>query len=250
MKLKATSAILLPLLLSSALWAARRNAAEVVLGDDAQDTDCSYARATPVPPAAADPSATASATASPTPSATPDTAVDAIQALGFAAEWEGTDVLKVTLSDVSARFDTSKAKLKPEAVDRLKKLAGLMGQFPGSTIQVDGHTDPHGYKYTNTILSLKRAQTVRDVMVSMGIPAGTFVAVSGWAATRPLNSGTSEEEVAQNRRVEVRVHMGAKGIARPTATAMDAPTPAPTVVTAPVSVSPEPSPAVPQKPEK
>jgi outer membrane protein OmpA-like peptidoglycan-associated protein len=249
MKLRSLSVILLSLALASSLWSARRNAFEVVLGDDAEDTDCSYTHATPTWTASPSFSPSPSPTATVTP--VPDTAVDAIQALGFAAEWEGADTLKVTLSDVSARFDTGKAKLKPEAVVRLQKLAGLMSQFPGSTLQVDGHTDPDGKGWFNRMLSLKRAETVRDVMVQMGVPAGTFVAVSGWAATKPLVTSLIPEELAQNRRVEVRVHMapGFDPKRIPTAPPTLPPTPVPTPAPAePSAVSPNVDTAVPAKP--
>lgn len=198
--MKRLSSLFLALFLGTAgLVAEPRDAAKVVLGDDAKDCNCLRPTATPSP------TATETASPSPTPTATPDPMLEAVRMLGFQAVWESPGVLLVTLSDESARFDLRSSDLKPEAVERIKKLSNLLIQFPGNGVRVDGHTDKSGGRNFNLTLSKKRAESVRDVMVQQGVSESLFEAVEGWAWDKPVNLATDSEAMAGNRRVEVRV---------------------------------------------
>jgi outer membrane protein OmpA-like peptidoglycan-associated protein len=208
------------LILSSGLWAGR-DAVSVVLGDDAQDCDCPLGASKPTAIPTAIPTATATAVpeplsstaAAPEPSPVPtvDSAVKAIQDLGFKAVWIEPGLLLVTLSDESARFAKGSANLSAEALDRVKQLSALLGQYPGSTAAVTGHSDRKGNSSYNVRLSERRAQKVADVMVSQGVPAGSITSVKGEGPNQPLNTDGSEEGEAMNRRVEIRMRM--KGMA-------------------------------------
>ncbi len=196
------AALVAALLLGAApLLADARDAAKVVLGDDAKDCNCPTPDWSPT----ASPTITPTATPSPSATPTPDPMLDAVRNLGFKATWESPGVLLVTLSDESARFDIRSADLKPEATERIKKLSNLLIQFPGNGVRVDGHTDQRGGRNFNMELSRRRAQAVRDVMVQQGVALNLFEAVEGWAWDKPVNIEGSEDAMAENRRVEVRV---------------------------------------------
>lgn len=80
-------------------------------------------------------------------------------------------------------------------------------------IEVVGHTDPIGSSSSNFDLGIKRAQAVRQVIVSAGLPGNTISASSA-GSNQPLGnecSGTRAEQIAcyaPDRRVMVRVHSG------------------------------------------
>ena len=71
-------------------------------------------------------------------------------------------------------------------------------------IDVIGHTDNKGSETYNQKLSVRRAQAVKDYMVSEGIDAG-IVDVIGKGESEPVASNDTDEGRAKNRRVEIRV---------------------------------------------
>ena len=74
---------------------------------------------------------------------------------------------------------------------------------------VEGHTDSQGSAASNQELSDKRAQAVRDYLVSRGIAADR-VKSQGFGPGRPIGENTSAEGRANNRRVEIVVQPSKK----------------------------------------
>ncbi|CAK9886302.1 MAG: putative lipoprotein YiaD [Candidatus Erwinia impunctatus] len=105
--------------------------------------------------------------------------------------------------DSMSLFDSGKAELKPDSTRLLvNSLVGIKGK-PGWLIVVAGHTDSTGNHNANQILSLKRAESVRNWMRDTGdLPESCF-AVQGYGADRPLVSNDTAEGRARNRRVEI-----------------------------------------------
>ncbi len=105
--------------------------------------------------------------------------------------------------DSLSLFDTGKSVLKAGSTKVLiNALVGIKGK-PGWLIVVAGHTDITGDAKSNQILSLKRAESVRDWMRDTGdIPESCF-AVQGYGQSRPLKSNDTEAGRAANRRVEI-----------------------------------------------
>ncbi|MBN1625166.1 MAG: OmpA family protein, partial [Deltaproteobacteria bacterium] len=65
-----------------------------------------------------------------------------------------------------------------------------------------GHTDNKGSAAYNKTLSQKRANTVKDYIISKGIGKDRLSAV-GYGLERPAASNDTEEGRAENRRVEL-----------------------------------------------
>jgi outer membrane protein OmpA-like peptidoglycan-associated protein len=108
----------------------------------------------------------------------------------------------ITLSG-SVLFISGKSDLLPAAQLKLNDVAkALIEQDPDSKMVVEGHTDSQGSAAANQELSQKRAQAVRDYLVSRGI-AGDRVTAQGFGPTRPVGENTSAEGRANNRRVEI-----------------------------------------------
>ncbi len=108
--------------------------------------------------------------------------------------------LVVNIADVL--FDTGKYTLKPLARERLAKVAGIILGHPGLKLEVEGHTDSVGSDEFNQLLSEKRAATVRDYLVSQGIPMNSVVA-RGFGKTQPAAPNDTAAGRARNRRVEL-----------------------------------------------
>lgn len=115
----------------------------------------------------------------------------------------------ITLSG-SVLFTSGKAELLPAAQLKLNDVAkALIDQDPDSTMVVEGHTDSQGTPASNQDLSQRRAQAVRDYLVSRGIAADR-VKAEGFGPSRPTGENTSAEGRANNRRVEIVVQPSKK----------------------------------------
>jgi outer membrane protein OmpA-like peptidoglycan-associated protein len=105
-------------------------------------------------------------------------------------------------------FVTNKAELLPSAQIKLNEVAeALIKQDPDSTIVVEGYTDSQGSAAHNQELSDRRAQAVRDYLVSRGI-ASDRITAQGFGLTRPVADNGTAEGRANNRRVEIVVKPG------------------------------------------
>ncbi|HKQ78354.1 MAG TPA: OmpA family protein [Blastocatellia bacterium] len=108
----------------------------------------------------------------------------------------------VNLGDVL--FDTGRATLKPQAREKLSKLAGILMAYPGNlTLEVEGHTDSVGSEEMNNKLSQSRAQSVSDYLNSAGVKPERVKAVRGFGKTKPIASNDTAAGRQMNRRVEV-----------------------------------------------
>lgn len=116
--------------------------------------------------------------------------------------------LIVNMSDVL--FDLNKATLRPGARLRLAKVAGIILAYPDLRLEVDGFTDSTGSPEYNQALSEKRAQAVRDFLVSQGVSAGN-VSTQGFGPSNPVASNATATGRQMNRRVEMVVSGSAIG---------------------------------------
>jgi outer membrane protein OmpA-like peptidoglycan-associated protein len=108
----------------------------------------------------------------------------------------------ITLSG-SVLFASNHSDLLPSAQAKLNEVgAALTKQGAQAKITVEGHTDSQGTASYNQELSQRRAESVRDYLVSRGIAADRVTA-QGFGLTRPLADNASAEGRADNRRVEI-----------------------------------------------
>lgn len=108
----------------------------------------------------------------------------------------------ITLSG-SVLFASAKWELLPAAQLKLNDVANaLIKEDPLSKIVVEGHTDSQGGVPFNQELSQKRAQSVRDYLVSRGIASDRLTS-QGFGPSRSIADNNSPEGRANNRRVEI-----------------------------------------------
>jgi outer membrane protein OmpA-like peptidoglycan-associated protein len=120
----------------------------------------------------------------------------------FASVKRETRGMVLTLSG-SVLFVSNKADLLPAAQVRLGGVAdALTKDDTDSKIIVEGHTDSQGGAAYNQDLSERRAQAVREYLVTRGIAADRISSV-GFGLTRPVADNGSAEGRADNRRVEI-----------------------------------------------
>jgi len=114
----------------------------------------------------------------------------------------------ITLSG-SVLFASNKFALLPAAQAKLSQVAeALLKGDPDATYVVEGHTDSQGKAGANQELSVNRANSVREYLVSHGI-ASDRITSSGHGPDRPIADNRTAENRANNRRVEIVVKPGA-----------------------------------------
>lgn len=99
------------------------------------------------------------------------------------------------------KFDVDKADLKPESITVIKQLQAYLTANEQAHLEIGGHTDSDGSDEHNLTLSQRRADAVKAQLISMGIAASRLTAV-GYGETHPLDTKTTSEAKAANRRVE------------------------------------------------
>jgi outer membrane protein OmpA-like peptidoglycan-associated protein len=125
----------------------------------------------------------------------------------FASVKQEARGMVITLSG-SVLFVSNKSDLLPGAQIKLNDVAdALTKQDSESKIVVEGHTDSQGGAAYNQDLSERRAQSVRDYLVTRGIAPDRLTA-QGFGLTRPIADNASAEGRANNRRVEIVVQPG------------------------------------------
>ncbi|EMJ8867394.1 OmpA family protein [Klebsiella quasipneumoniae] len=105
--------------------------------------------------------------------------------------------------DSMSLFDTGKWVLKPGSTKRLVHSLVDIKARPGWLVVVAGHTDSVGEEKANQLLSLKRAESVRDWMRDTGDVPDSCFAVQGYGESRPIATNDTPEGRALNRRVEI-----------------------------------------------
>lgn len=108
----------------------------------------------------------------------------------------------VTLPNVN--FFTGSAKLTPTSISDIQQVAEYLIDHPEVTAQVIGHTDSVGNPASNRDLSQRRAESVRNMIVTLGVNQERVTAI-GKGDTQPRADNSTEEGRLMNRRVEVRL---------------------------------------------
>ena len=108
--------------------------------------------------------------------------------------------LIVSMPDVL--FDFNQHMLKPEARERLAKISGIVLAYPDLKLEVIGYTDAIGSDEYNQTLSDKRAEAVRDYLVTSGVSMNN-VAARGMGKADPVADNSTAAGRQLNRRVEM-----------------------------------------------
>ncbi len=100
-------------------------------------------------------------------------------------------------------FDTDKSEIKPESKPALDEIAKLLKNDAGLKLYIVGHTDNAGAFDHNMKLSLARADSVVNALVTGSGTAALRLKAYGVASLAPVATNKTEEGRAKNRRVEL-----------------------------------------------
>lgn len=100
-------------------------------------------------------------------------------------------------------FDFDSATLRPETAQLVREIAVMLQQNPNWTILIAGHTDSTGGAEHNMRLSERRADSVKQALISNGVAASRLQSV-GHGMSKPKADNSTLAGRAINRRVEFR----------------------------------------------
>lgn len=109
-------------------------------------------------------------------------------------------VATLVLEGVTFEFD--KAVIRPQYYPILDQNIVALKEWGDVDVEVAGHTCSIGTEEYNLGLSQRRAEAVRNYLVSKGVSADRLT-VRGYGESRPAVSNATREGRAQNRRVEL-----------------------------------------------
>jgi peptidoglycan-associated lipoprotein len=104
-------------------------------------------------------------------------------------------------------FSTDSSELSPQAHATLDKQAQWLNQYSQYTFIVEGHADERGTREYNLALGARRAQVVRDYLVSRGVAANRMSTIS-YGKERPVATCDDISCWSQNRRAVTALRTG------------------------------------------
>jgi OOP family OmpA-OmpF porin len=101
-------------------------------------------------------------------------------------------------------FAQGKADIMKESYPQLDDIATMLTQQTSMEIQLEGHAENAGTPNANLELSQQRVDAVRTYLVSKGV-SKKRIKTKAFGGSQPLNTQSTEEARAANRRVEMRI---------------------------------------------
>jgi len=109
--------------------------------------------------------------------------------------------LKLSIpNDIS--FATGKHDIQSRLMPILDQFAQGLNQQPSMEVRIVGHTDNTGTDAINNPLSVNRAQSARDYLVSRGV-ATQRISIDGRGSREPIADNASEAGRSRNRRIDI-----------------------------------------------
>jgi peptidoglycan-associated lipoprotein len=115
--------------------------------------------------------------------------------------YTGNDTVEFLATGVRDRvfFATNKSTLTTASRDVLRKQAAWMRKKKNLSFVIEGHADERGTREYNLALGERRANAVKDYLMTYGI-SGSKLSVISYGKERPVNSGSNPLAWSQNRR--------------------------------------------------
>ena len=116
--------------------------------------------------------------------------------------YTGNDTVEYLATGVKDRvfFATNKSTLTTASRDTLRKQAAWMrAKGKKLSFAIEGHADERGTREYNLALGERRANAVKDYLMTYGISGSRLTTIS-YGKERPVNSGSNPLAWSQNRR--------------------------------------------------
>jgi len=115
--------------------------------------------------------------------------------------------LRVNVGD-TVHFDYNKYAILDGDKATLQRQATWLAKYPSVKVMIEGNCDERGTREYNLALGARRANAVKEYLVSLGVSAARLDTIS-YGKERPICSESTESCWAQNRRGVTTIVAGA-----------------------------------------
>ncbi len=115
--------------------------------------------------------------------------------------------LRVNVGD-TVHFDYDAYAVTEEGHSVLQRQSAWLQKYPSVRVTIEGHCDERGTREYNLALGARRANAVKEYLVSLGVSAGRLETIS-YGKERPICTESDESCYAQNRRGVTTITSGA-----------------------------------------
>ncbi len=106
-------------------------------------------------------------------------------------------------------FDFDKYSVRDDAAPILEAQAAWLKRYPAVQVRIEGNCDERGTREYNLALGARRANAVREFLVSHGVEAGRISTVS-YGKEKPIDSGSGDTADQHNRNGHTALVSGAR----------------------------------------
>lgn len=117
--------------------------------------------------------------------------------IGEGAMGEGTRVRELD----PVLFDFDDYAVREGELDKVRRVADWLDEHPSANVRLEGHTDERGSADYNLTLGSRRADSVRQLLISYGVDSGR-IGTHSFGEEMPAVVGHDESAWSRNRRVE------------------------------------------------
>jgi len=107
-------------------------------------------------------------------------------------------------------FDFDKYEVRADAQPILGAQADWLKRYPAVAVRIEGNCDERGTREYNLALGARRANAVRDFLVSHGIEPGRITTIS-YGKEKPVDAGSGDVADQHNRNAHTAIVSGARG---------------------------------------
>ena len=106
-------------------------------------------------------------------------------------------------------FDTDSHDVRADAQPLLDAQAGWLRRYGSVTVRIEGNADERGTREYNLALGARRANAVRDYLVSHGVTSDRIATIS-FGKESPIDAGSGDESWQRNRNGHTAIVSGAR----------------------------------------
>ena len=99
-------------------------------------------------------------------------------------------------------FDSGSANIQPQSYGIIRQISQVLMQERDMKLNIIGHTDADGSDDTNLALSKRRADAVKNALITIYNISGNRLQTDGKGESVPVGDNKTTDGKAQNRRVE------------------------------------------------
>jgi len=111
-------------------------------------------------------------------------------------------------------FASGHSALSPQGQEALERIALVLNANPAERVTIEGHTDSTGHRGSNQALALRRADGVRQGLITRGVAAARL-GTRALGDSQPTASNDTAEGRQANRRVEIYLSPAADTLGAP-----------------------------------